>query len=192
MNKDKGKERDGEKDKDREKDKGKERDVEKIKERDREKEKIHDKRKPSKQIEETTYDLAGRDAAGPSMLGAEKIYTDEEKEALLQNYFEVPRELWRELPFNGWFRYINNEGMFYKGGVVKSVSADEYLTYGWVGSPAYKKVFFKDTAKIYKKYAYGAGIEIGMLINSIKNLTEHVKKQKLRLDELERRAGVTK
>jgi predicted ATP-grasp superfamily ATP-dependent carboligase len=133
------------------------------------------------------YDLDARDATGPTMLGAEKIYTEEEKQELLADYFEVPRVKWRQLPVRGWCRFINNEGVFSAGGMVLSVNADESVKYGWVGTGAYKNVFFKDTAKIYKKFAYGAGIEIDMCVNSIKNLNEYVKKLKIQVSDMERK-----
>jgi hypothetical protein len=136
--------------------------------------------------EDNKYDLTVKSVtAGPYIPLMEKDYDQNEINNFLIDYFEVPRDKWVIMPLCGWFRYIDTNGKFNIGGCIKKITSDS-ITMGQSGVDAYKNVFFKDIVKLYKRYAYGANIEITMLVNSVKDLSTAIKKQKARIDELER------
>jgi hypothetical protein len=133
------------------------------------------------------YDLESRPDEGSYIPQVEKVYTPEQIEALTSNCFVVPRNKWDKVPAYSRIKYIDVNGKFNEGGSVKSVGPETIaLSYGF-SKKGIRLIQINTIKTLYKQYAYSAAIEIDMLINSVKELTDHIKQLKMRITELERK-----
>jgi hypothetical protein len=145
--------------------------------------------KPVSDLKNNKYSLQDRPAEGTYIPSAEKIYTPEQIEKFIFGYFVVPKNKWNSLPVLCRIRFEDTHGKFNEGGIVKSVNPETIaIKYGYA-SNGFKLIPFNTIKTIYKQYAYTASIEVDMLINSVKELTEHIKQLKARVTTLEEKLG---
>jgi hypothetical protein len=136
------------------------------------------------------YNLENRPDEGSYIPQVEKVYTPEQIEALTSNCFIVPRNKWGKIPTYSRIKYIDVNGKFNEGGSVKSVGPESIaLSYGF-SKKGVRLIQINTIKTLYKQYSYSAAIEIDMLINSVKELTEHIKQLKTRIGELERKVNI--
>jgi hypothetical protein len=106
-------------------------------------------------------------------LSAERTYTDEERNEILQNRVMVPKPYWRLIPEDSDVCYITTDGNFMRGGTVlinQSINGKVFISMKYNGHEKRVNVEFVET--IYKKIPPANYIETLIMRDQINHLNE--------------------
>lgn len=146
---------------------------------------------------EGQYDLSARSVAGagPRIPYAEKIYTDEEVTEMIEDCIDLPRKMWPTVQPGSQLRFIkkptkdDERGKFLIGGKVVRYTAEtnSLLIISGKTEKITFPIYLDEIDKVYLQYYHMASIEIGMLVNSVKELNKQVKELRAKVAKLERK-----